>query len=438
VGLEAETAAQDLADASAHPPDAPAGVASPGRRQREGEVNVRGNAMTQERTSQEGARPAGTVAVAMAGVALAAVALVSCSKADPPSFQRPPAPVTVADAVVRDVPVYLDELGKCVAREVVTVEPQVSGRITQLRFADGAEVRPGDPLFTIDPRPFQAQLDAAQATLAQARAALALARSEYARAGELIKTKAISQEEYDTRKNAVEVAGAQVQQGEAAVETARLNLDYTSIRSPIEGRTGHRLVDIGNVVTANVTPLLTIQRLDPIYVDFTVTQSDLTEVQRNMARGALTAEVRLPGDGEPPAAGRLTFLDNAVQDATGTVALRATIPNPDHRFWPGRLVNVRLILRTLPSAVLVPAAAPQVSGKGPFVFVVTKDSTAELRPVSVGEREGDLVVISHGVAPGERVVVSGQLAVTPGGKVRFTPPSPGPAVQGGGSAGGAS
>ncbi len=363
-------------------------------------------------------RPGRSVA-ALGLIAAAVVGLAACSKSDPPSFQRPPAPVTVADAVVRDVPVYLDELGKCVAREVVTVQPQVAGRITQILFTDGAEVRPGDPLFTIDPRPYQAQLDAAEATLAQAKAALSLARTESARAEELIKTKAISEQEYETRKNAVEVADAQVKQGQAAVEAARLNLEYTSIRSPIEGRTGHRLADLGNVVKANDTSLLTIERLDPIYVDFTITQNDLTEVQGSMRQRALQVEARLPEDGEQPAVGELTFLDNAVQDATGTVTLRATIPNGDHRFWPGRLVKVRLVLRTLPSAVLVPATAPQVSGKGTFVFVVKPDSTAELRPVTLGEQVGDLVVISKGVAPGDRVVVKGQLAVTPGGSVRL-------------------
>ncbi len=359
----------------------------------------------------------GTIAVVVLGAA-------GCTNSDPPAFQRPPAPVAVAAAVAQDVPVYLDELGKCVAREVVSVQPQVSGRITQILFTDGAEVRPGDPLFTIDPRPFQAQLDAAEASLAQAKAALALATTEFGRAEQLIKTRAISQEEFDTKRNAVEVAGAQVKQGTAAVETAHLNLEYTAIRSPIQGRTGHRLVDIGNIVTANSTSLLTIERLDPIYADFTVTQSDLTEVQANMAHGSLKVEARLPDGTEPPVVGDLTFLDNAVQDATGTVALRATIPNADRRFWPGRLVKVRLILRTLPSAVLVPAVAPQGSGKGQFVFVVKGDSTAELRPVVLGQREGDLVVVTKGVAAGERVVVSGQLAVTPGGPVRVAEAAP--------------
>jgi multidrug efflux system membrane fusion protein len=394
--------------------------------------------MTRKAISDNGLPRSRTLHVTLAVMGMTGFVLAACSKGDPQSFKRPPAPVTVADAVARDVPVYLDELGKCVAREVVSVQPQVSGRITQILFADGADVHPGDALFTIDPRPFQAQHDAAEASLAQAKASLALAQTEFARASELINTKAIAQQEYDSRRNAVEVAEAQVKQGEAALATARLNLEYTSIRSPIEGRTGRRLVDQGNVVTANSISLLTIQRVDPIYIDFTVTQGDLSDVQNSMSHGALKVEAWLPDDTGQPATGELTFLDNAVQDATGTVALRATIPNAERRFWPGRLVKVRLILRTLPSAVVVPATSPQMSGNGPFVFVVKKDSTAELRPVTLGERQEDLVVISRGLAAGERVVVTGQIAVTPGGEVRFAEPSSQAARADGESKGGAS
>ena len=355
----------------------------------------------------------------MSVLGLAALAFAGCRHEAPPAFERPPAPVAVAAAVTRDVPVYLDEVGRVAAREVVSVEPQVSGRITRIHFSDGAHLRKGDLLFTIDPRPFQAQLDAAEATLAQAKAALDLARIQYVRASTLIETKAISQEEYDLKKNAVDVAAAQVEQGEAAVQTARINLDYCFIRSPIDGRAGQRLVDSGNVVTANRGELLTIQRLDPVYADFTVPENDLTAVQRNMARGSLQVEMQLPDEPGEPRVGTLTFLDNAVQDGTGTVKLRATIPNNDHRFWPGRFVKIRLVLDTLQQAVLVPAAAPQASAQGPFVYVVKQDSTAEQRTVTPGQRQGDLVVIREGVQPGERIVVNGQLGVTPGGKVRI-------------------
>lgn len=360
-----------------------------------------------------------SIFIRMSVLGLAALAFAGCRQEAPPAFERPPAPVAVAAAVTRDVPVYLDEVGKVAAREVVSVEPQVSGRITRIHFSDGAHLRKGDLLFTIDPRPFQAQLDAAEATLAQAKAALDLAGIQFARASALIETKAVSQEEYDLKKNAVDVAAAQVEQSEAAVQTAKLNLEYCFIRSPIDGRAGQRLVDPGNVVTANSGSLLTIQRLDPVYADFTVPENDLTAVQRNMARGSLKVEVRLPDEPGEPRIGALTFLDNAVQDGTGTVKLRATIPNNDHRFWPGRFVKIRLVLDTLQEAVLVPASAPQASAQGPFVYVVKEDLTAEQRTVTPGQRQGDLVVISQGVRPGERIVVNGQLGVTPGGKVQI-------------------
>jgi multidrug efflux system membrane fusion protein len=347
-----------------------------------------------------------------------ALLISGCAKKDPPALERPPSPVIVASAVTGSVPVYLDEVGRTVAREVVSVQPEVSGRITEIRFTDGANLKKGDPLFTIDPRPFQAQLDAAEANLVQSKAALDFAKIQFARVQDLVESKAIARQDYDTRKNAVDVGEAQVRQNEAAVESARLNLEYTAILSPIDGRAGHRLVDVGNVVTANSTTLLTIERLDPIYSDFTVTENDLPAVQRNSRGGELKVEVRLPDEQDKPVVGRLTFLDNSVQAASGTVMLRATVPNEDHRLWPGQFVNVRLVLSTLPKAVLVPAAATQDSAKGTFVYVVKEDSTAELRPVKLGQRQGDLIVVEEGLKTGERVVITGQLGVMPGAKVR--------------------
>ena len=356
----------------------------------------------------------------------ASLLLAGCERAGPAApaaFERPPAPVTVAEAITRDVPVYLDEVGKCAARETVVVQPQVSGRITEIHFVDGANLQRGDLLFTIDPRPFQAELAAAEATLAQRRAALDLARTEFARIADLVDSKAIPRQDYDTRKNAIDVAEAQIRESEAAIETAKLNIEYTAIRSPLDGRAGERMVDPGNVVNANNTPLLVIQRLDPIYADFSITESELTRVQQNMARNTLRVEVRLPEQPDSPRAGQLTFLDNAVQDATGTVKLRATVPNGDRKFWPGRFVKVRLILGSIASAVLIPAAAPQVSATGTFVYVVKPDSTAEMRPVELGQRQDQMVIVSNGLAAGEKVVINGQLAVTPGGKVAIAPPA---------------
>src|SRR6202162_875059 len=238
---------------------------------------------------------------------LSVVLLAACAKKDPPPAERPPPPVTVARAVTQDVPLYLDEVGHTVAREVVSVQPEVSGKITEIHFADGANLKKGDPLFTIDPRPFEAQLNSAQANLAQSKAALDFAKIQFGRVQDLVESKAIARQDYDTRKNAVDVGEAQVKQNEAAVESARLNLEYTSIRSPIDGRAGRRLVDIGNVVTANTSTLLTIERMDPIYADFTATENDFSMVQRDSAKSALRAEVRLP-DEPKPEIGQLTFL----------------------------------------------------------------------------------------------------------------------------------
>jgi membrane fusion protein, multidrug efflux system len=348
--------------------------------------------------------------------------LAGCDRQAPVSLERRPAPVSVAAAVTQDVPVYIDAVGKIVAREVVSIQPQVSGRITKIHFSDGADVRAGDVLFTIDPRPYQAQLNQAEASVAQAQAALNLAKTNFARVESISDPRAISRQDFDAKKNAVEIAEAELRQNRAAVETARLSLEYCTIRSPIDGRAGQRLVDLGNVVTPGNTPLLVIQRLDPIYADFTIPESDLTEVQRNMARRTLRAEVRLADESTKAREGKLTFLDNSVQEGTGTVKLRATVGNKDRLFWPGRFARIRLILDTHHSAVLVPAEAPQLSAKGSFVYVIKEDESAELRLVTVRQRHGDLVVIAQGLNEGERVVVNGQLGVTPGGKVQIASP----------------
>lgn len=367
---------------------------------------------------------------------LSALLLVGCGKKVTAAFEQPPASVTVSTAVSRDVPVYLDEIGKNGAFESVTVTPQLGGRITERHFEDGANLQKGQLLFVIDPRPFQAQLDSAKANLAQAKAALELAKIQFARDEGLVGTKAISKQDYDTKKNTVDVDQAQVEAAEAALETAKLNLEYCFIHSPIEGRAGARLVDIGNVVQANTTSLLLIQRLDPIYADFTITERDLPDVQKQMVRGNLQAQVRLPSDGaDRPRMGKVTFLDNAVQNGTGTVNLRATIPNSDRHFWPGQFVNVRLVLSTEKAAVLIPTEATQISQKGPFVYVVKPDQTAELRVVTLGQRQGGSVVVTSGLAAGENVVLTGHLTVVPGSKVKVVPGAAGAPNPGGKSGG---
>jgi multidrug efflux system membrane fusion protein len=367
---------------------------------------------------------------------LLVLTLVACNKSNVHAAgpTAPPAPlVTVAQASAQDVPKYLDEIGRNGAFESVNVTPQVGGRIVERHFQDGENLKKGQLLFVIDPRPYKAQLDSAQATLAQTKAALELAKIQFSRDQEIIDTRAISRQDYDTKKNTVDVDKAQVEAAEAALETAKLNLDYCYIHSPIDGRAGARLVDVGNVVQANAGSLLSIQRIDPIYANFTITEGDLPEVQKQMVRGNLKAIVRLPTDPDAAArTGRIEFLDNTVQNGTGTVNLRATISNPDRHFWPGQFVDVKLVLTTEKAAVLIPNQATQISQQGPYVYVVKPDDTAELRPVKLGQRQGNDVVVTQGLAANERVVLAGQLLVRPGSKVRVAPGAPAAASSGAG------
>ncbi len=366
-------------------------------------------------------------AIPSAAVLLLLLAIAGCNKSNVRAAgSAPPAPlVTVVNATAQDVPKYLDEIGRNTAFESVTVTPQLAGRIVERHFSDGENLQKGQLLFVIDPRPYKAQLDSAQASLEQAKAALDLAKIQFARDEEIIGTRAISKQDYDTKKNTVDVDQAQVEAAQAALETAKLNLEYCYIHSPIDGRAGARLVDAGNVVQANSTALLSIQRIDPIYATFTVTESDLPEVQQRMSRGTLNASVRLPSDPENAArSGRVEFLDNAVQNGSGTVNLRATLSNSDHHFWPGQFVNVKLVLNTAKQAVLIPNEAAQISQQGPFVYVVKPDDTAELRPVKLGQRQGNDVVVTEGLAPNERVVLAGQMLVRPGAKVRVVSNAP--------------
>jgi len=366
----------------------------------------------------------------LAVIGLILSAALGCGRgsvqAAPPAM--PPALVTVVKASAQDVPQYLDEIGKNAAFESVTVTPQVGGRVVERHFRDGDQLHKGQLLFVIDPRPFKAEVDSAQASLAQAKAALDYDLIQFARYGEVVGTRAVSKSDYDTKKNAVDVDWAKVDAAQASLTTAKLNLEYCYIHSPIEGRAGARLVDVGNVVQANSTPLLSIQRIDPIYASFTVTERDLPQVQQGLSGGTLKAAVRLPSDPEAAArGGRVEFLDNSVQSGSGTVTLRATVRNSDHHFWPGQFVNVRLVLATEKAAVLIPSQATQISQQGPFVYVLRSDDTAEPRPVKLGQRQGDQVVVMEGVSANERVVLTGQMLVRPGSKVRVDnglPPAP--------------
>lgn len=359
-------------------------------------------------------------------VVLSAMAVAGgCGKKEAPP-ERPAALVTAADVNARDVPLYLDEIGTCTAVASVTVRPRVTGELASVHFVDGTDVKKGDLLFTIDDRPFKAALEQARASLAQNEATLELARQEYERAKRLLPSSAISQEEFQTRETAFRFAEGLVRNGKAAVDTAQLNLDYCYIHSPVDGRASLNLLDVGNIVTSagaaagGGTAMLSVQTMDPIYADFTITERDLVEVRAAMGQGPLKAMVRLPGEAEEAGReGELTFLDNAVQSPSGTVKMRVTLANTDRHFWPGQFVRVRLVLRTLKGAVLAPSSAVAISQNGPYVYVIKPDMTAELRQVKTGQRQGELVVVSEGLTAGEKVVTSGQIGVTPGGKVKM-------------------
>src|SRR5216110_1203077 len=322
--------------------------------------------------------------------------------------QPPARPASVAKVITKDVPLYLDEIGTCAAYETVQVQAQVNGVIMARHFQDGSDVKKGDLLFTIDPRPYQAALD-------QAKAQAALDEVTLKRQADLRARNVISPQDLDT-------AQANSRKSEAAAAAAQVNLDFCYIKSPINGRVGLRNVDVGNLVGPSTSPLVTIQGLDPIYTDFTVAENDLPLVRKYLGGSNVKVETYLPDGSIAPRIGDLYFIDTAVQSGSGTVKVRGVTPNPDRALWPSEFVRVRFILDMLKNAALVPAQAVQVSQSGPFVFVVKPDNTVDLRPVKPGQsQEGDLTVVESGVKPGETVVVTGQLALAPGAKVAPQP-----------------
>jgi len=373
-------------------------------------------------------------------VALAAFVLFQAfrERANSAKAAQPPSrPVLVAKVITKDVPLYLDEIGTCSAYETVQVQAQVSGQIMARHFQDGADVKQGDLLFTIDPRPYQAALDQAQGQLAQAQSQLILDQITLKRQQELRTRNVISPQDLDTAQATVKSDEAKVKTAEGAVAAAQVNFDYCNIRSPINGRAGLRLVDVGNVVTGGNgggggAVLLTIQGLDPIYTDFTVAETDLALVRRYLGGPNVKVETRSADGSMPPRLGDLYFIDTAVQPGAGTVKARAVTPNPDHALWPLEFVRVRFILDKLKDASLVPSQAVQISQRGPFVFVVKPDNTVDLRQVKPGQRQdGDTQVIEDGLKAGETVVVTGQLALAPGTNVEPKPYNPSGSTDGG-------
>lgn len=337
-------------------------------------------------------------------------------------------PVTVSDVVLKTIPVQLRAIGNVQAYSTVSVKSQVEGTLARVYFTEGQEVKKGASLFLIDPRSFEAALRQAEATLARDMAQAANARLDERRFADLYKEGGVSQQQYDQARTNAAALEATVQADRSAVEAARLQLGYCSIRSPIDGRTGSLLVHQGNLVKANDAdhPLVVINKIRPIYVSFSVPEQELPEIRRHMSLGSLEVEaITIGQDGRQPR-GTLTFVDNAVDRATGTVELKATFPNSDNALWPGQFVNVVLTLTVQPNAVVAPSRALQTGQQGAYVFVVKPDLTVESRPVVVQRTVEQESVIEKGLAPGERVVTDGQVRLVPGAKVDIKPSNPTP------------
>lgn len=346
-------------------------------------------------------------------------------------------PVSTAEASVTDVPIMLDALGTVQAFNTITIVPQVTGRITEIAFTEGQEVKAGDVLVRLDPRAYQAALDQAVATKAQREAQLANARLDLQRYATLVRGQGTSQQTLDTQRAAVAQLEAQVQYDQATIDNAQVQLDYTVIRSPVDGRIGLRQVDIGNLVQSSSSGIVTVTQIRPISVTFTLPQQSLPTVMQAIGAGPVQVEARLPdpaiprADGAAPPAnpvGSLVTLDNQVDQATGTIRLKATFANDDERLWPGAFVNIRLQVAVLNDVTAIPLVAVQRGPDGPYAFVVQADNTVEQRPLVLGVIAGTQAVVQRGLRPGERVVTSGALRLTAGAAVQMAEPVRPPAA----------
>jgi len=350
--------------------------------------------------------------------------LAGCAKESPSGAamgkragQGAPVPVLVAPVVQRDVPVELRTFGNVEANLAVTVRSQITGTLTEIHFKEGQNVKKGDNLFSIDPRPFDAALKQADANLARDKATHENAIKEAERQKELLAKGITAQGEYDAAQSAADALLATIHADEATIDRAKVDLSYCSIYSPIDGRVGAWLVDAGNLVRANDSTLVTINQVQPIQASFYLVEDDLRSVQKESANHKLEVLALIPGREEQPEKGELSFIDNTVDRTTGKFLVKATFPNPQERLWPGLFVNIVVVLREQPGAILIPSRAIQPGQKGQFVFVVKPDQTVEDRLITIDRPINSETVISKGLSAGETVVTDGQLRLVPGAKV---------------------
>ncbi len=364
-----------------------------------------------------------------ASLMLAGFAAGCSSKTEAPA--APPVLVTTASTHRTTVPVDWQGMGTVEAMSNVGIRSQVGGILTQVHFTEGQDVRRGDLLFTIDPRPYQAALAASEAQLKRDQALAENAAADAARYAGLVKQEYVTQEDYEGKRSNAAAMAATVKADQAAVQTAQLNLGYCTIRSPLDGRTGSLQVYAGNLIKANAdTAMVVIQQMEPIRVAFAVPQQLLSEIRRHDATDPLPVSVRTTDETASAREGELSFIDNTVDPSSGTIGLKATLPNRERTFWPGEFVQIALTLSTLHDAVVAPSAAVQTGQEGTYVYVVKSDDTVEVRPVKVGPISGDHTVIAQGLEDGETVVTGGQLRLYPGAKVEIKQPSAAPSTSG--------
>lgn len=346
--------------------------------------------------------------------------VVGCDSKDAVQAARPQpagAPVRIATVASRTMPVELQAIGNVEAISTVSIKAQISGQLMRVHFKEGDFVKKGQLLFTIDRAPFEAALRQAQGTLARDEAQALNSKLDAERYQGLGKQGVASRQQVDAAAAAANAMAATVAADKAAVETAKINLEYTSIYSPINGRTGSVGVKEGNLVKANDVPILvTINQIEPIYVGFAIPEQQLAELKQYSNTKSLKVDAAPQGSSQH-FQGRLTFIDNSVDLTTGTIKLKATFDNAAHVLWPGQFADVKLTLKSQPNAIVVPTAALQTSQNGTYVYVVNQDLTAQPQPVKVGWNVGEDTVITSGLQPGQRVVTDGQLRLTPGAKV---------------------
>jgi multidrug efflux system membrane fusion protein len=349
--------------------------------------------------------------VALVGCGL----LTSCSgsKAAPPRITA--VPILAASVEQKDVPLQVKAIGAVEAYSNVSVKTQITGELTGVHFKEGQDVSKGQLLFTLDKRPFEAVLKQAQGMLAKDQAQAANARAQAKRYESLNKAGVVSREEYEQMQSNADALDAAVLGDQAAVDNARVQVVYCTIYSPIDGRTGPLLIHQGNMIKANDTPfLVSINQVQPIYATFTVPEQNLADIKRYSSQGKLRVQAFIPNDTRGAAAGWLSFIDNTVDQATGTIRLKGEFANTDRRLWPGQFVDVTLTLAQQPNAIVVPSQAIQNGQTGQFVFVIKADMTVEARPVTLDRSTDGQAVISNGLAAGEQVVTDGQLRLVPG------------------------